>query len=223
MKTRRSATVVISSAAILLGLATLAQAGPPLVCHPFDIGTSKTLPPVDLNQKGRGSYDVNNLTQDTLAILNSGAPVLVRMETLRRATIYARQNPQVAKELITRLRARLDESQGGPAAALATFDYGYLAETYKQWFGAGEPNPAAGVDGYALIKNAISMRGEDAEMEFAAALITLNGPKSGHQQHVRKAQAGAKEDPLLAQNLASRFPGQATSELHAAPSGELSK
>ena len=35
---------------------------------------------------------MKNLTRDTLAILDSNTPVLVRMETLRRATIYARQN-----------------------------------------------------------------------------------------------------------------------------------
>lgn len=224
MKSRVCASVAISSVAILLGLTTSAQAGPPLICHPFDIGQAKTLPAVDWNQKGMGSYDLKNLTRDTLAILDSGAPVLVRMETLRRATIYARRDPQVAKELITRLQARADNSEAaGRPSVLALFDLGYLAETYKQWMGVGEPNPAAGVDGYALIKNAISLRGQDPEMEFAAALITLRGPESDHQQHTRKALAGAKDDPLLAQNLASDFHGQATSALLATPVGGNSK
>src|SRR5271157_204476 len=223
MKSRVYACVAISSVAILLGFTTSAQAGPPLICHPFEIGQAKTLPAVDWNRKGSGSYDLKNLTRDTLAILDSSAPVLVRMETLRRATIYARQDPQVAKELITRLQARADNSAGRPGA-LALFDFGYLAETYKQWIGMGEPNPAAGLDGYALIKNAISLRGQDPEMEFAAALITLKGPEGDHQQHARKALAGAKNDPLLAQNLASNFHGQATSELlTTSPEGGLSK
>jgi hypothetical protein len=209
--------------AILLGPTASALAGPPLICHPFDIGQAITLPPVDFNQKGSGSYDVKNLTQDTLAILDSGTPVLVRMETLRRATIYARQDPQIAKELITWLQAQADHSDAGRPAALALFDLGYLAATYKQWFGAGEPNPATGVDGYGLIKNAISLRGQDPEMEFAAALITLQGPESDHQQHVRNAMAGAKNDPLLARNLATHFHGQATSALLTAPGGRNSK
>jgi len=44
-------------------------------------------------------------------------------------------------------------------------------------------------------------------MEFAAALITLSGPQDEHRQHAQKAIAGAKSDPLLAQNLASHFIG----------------
>lgn len=224
MKSRVSASVAISSVAILLGLTIPAQAGPPLICRPFDIGQAKTLPTVELNQRGSGSYDVKNLAQDTLAILDSGTPVLVRMETLRRATIYARQDPQAAKELITRLQARADNSAAaGRPAALALFDLGYLAESFNQWMGVGEPNPAAGVDGYALIKSAISLRGQDPEMEFAAALITLKGPESDHAQHVRKAMAGAKNDPLLARNLATNFHGQATSALLTAPGGGNSK
>ena len=191
---------------------------------PLKSGRRRRCPAADWNRKGSGGYDLHNLTRDTLAILDSSAPVLVRMETLRRATIYARQDPHVAKELITRLQARADNSAAGPPGALALFDLGYLAETYKQWFGAGEPNPASGLDGYALIKKAISLAGQDPEMEFAAALVTLRGPESEHQQHARNALAGAKNDPLLAQNLASNFHGQATSELlTTSPGGGLSK
>ena len=69
MRLRGYATVAIGGVAILLGLTTSAQAGPPLICHPFDIGTAKTPPPVDWNQKGSGGYDLKNLTRDTLAIL----------------------------------------------------------------------------------------------------------------------------------------------------------
>jgi hypothetical protein len=79
--------------------------------------------------------------------------------------------------------------------------------------GKSGPNPAAGVDGYAWVKKAISLRGQDAEMEFAAALITLSGPENDHRDHTRKAIAGANTDLLLAQNLASSFHGQAMFEL----------
>jgi hypothetical protein len=77
----------------------------------------------------------------------------------------------------------------------------------------GTPNPAAGLDGYAWVKKAISLRGQDAEMEFAAALITLKGPEGDHRAHAQKALAGAKNDPLLARNLASNFNRQTLSEL----------
>jgi hypothetical protein len=48
---------------------------------------------------------------------------------------------------------------------------------------------------------------DDSQMEFAAALITLSSPHELHHQHVLNAVAGAKGDPLLEQNLASRFIG----------------
>ena len=70
-----------------------------------------------------------------------------------------------------------------------------------------DSNPAAGVDGYAWVKKAIALRGEDAQMEFAAALITLSGPRDEHAQHAQAAIVGAKADALLAQNLATHFIG----------------
>jgi hypothetical protein len=211
-----------SAAAVLLTLlsfASIAQAGPPLICHPIEIGQAKSLPWIShsWNLNGSETYDLKNLTRDTLAILGPDTPVLVRMETLRRATLYARKDPVVAKELLARLHARATsaESSGHPDA-LAWFDVGYLAEAYKQWIGQNwmrvnkkdEQNPAAGVDGYALVEKAISLRGADPQMEFAAALITLSGPQEQHRGHTQRAIAGAKSDSLLAQNLASHFTGQ---------------
>jgi hypothetical protein len=202
----------LSLAAVMLGLTTYAIAGPPLICHPIAIGQAKSLPLVDLNyHKGDGSYDLQNLTRDTLAILDANPPVLVRMETLRRATIYARQDPRVAKELLTRLNARAVNSANDNSGALAWFDVGYLAETYKQWMSNG-PNPAAGLDGYNWVRKAIGLRGQDPEMEYAAALITFTGQKDDYRDHLQKAAAGAKTDPLLAQNLAG-FGGQTIAEM----------
>ena len=63
----------------------------------------------------------------------------------------------------------------------------------------------AGLDGYGWVKKAISLRGSDPEMEFAAALITFSGSERDRNDHVDKAMAGANTDPLLAQNLASYF------------------
>jgi hypothetical protein len=214
MNSRAFPRLAISIAVVLVGFTSYAQAGPPLICHPIEIGQAKSLPWIDWNQKGTGGYDLKNLTRDTLAILDLSAPVLLRMETLRRATIYARQDPQVAKELLTRLQARAATStDSGLSEALAWFDVGYLIETYQQWIGKAEPNPAAGLDGYAWVKKAVRLRGQDPEMEFAAALITLTGPESDHREHARKAMAGASNDPLLAQNLASDFHSQTVSEL----------
>ncbi|HEY4764926.1 MAG TPA: hypothetical protein VIH75_14710 [Candidatus Sulfotelmatobacter sp.] len=221
MNSHAFSRLAISTVALLLGFTTFAQAGPPLICHPIEIGQAKSLPWVEFNHRGSTDYDLKNLSRDTLAILDSPTSVLVHMETLRRATIYARQEPQVAKELITRLRARAANSDAGSRPdALAWFDLGYLAEAYNQWMGKAEPNPAAGLDGYSWVRKAIRLLGSDPEMEFAAALITLPGPESAHRDYVRKALAGAKNDPLLAQNLASNFNRQTISELLvAAPAG----
>lgn len=214
MKSRLFSRTIIGMTALLLGFAASLKAGPPLICHPIDIGQAKSLPLVDWNQKEKGEYDVTNLTRDTLAILTPGTSVLVRMETLRRATLFARQDPQVAKELLTRLHLRaVDSDAAGRPDALAWFDFGYLAETYKQWMGKDEPNPARALDGYNYVKKAISLRASDPEMEFAAALITLRGPEGDHQAHLQKALAGSGSDPLLARNLASRFNGQMLSAL----------
>jgi hypothetical protein len=208
MNIHRSTRFAGAIAAILLGFSTVALAGPPLICHAIDIGSATTLPQVALNyHKGDGGYDLNNLSKDTLGILDSNSSVLVHMETLRRATIYARQDPQVAKELLVRLHARAVNSD----TALGWFDAGYLAASYKQWIGT--PNPASNVDGYAWVVNAIRMRGEDPEMEFAAALISFQDSNRNHNDHLQRAMAGAKTDPLLAQNLDSRFRNQTISAL----------
>lgn len=207
------------AAAVLL-LANRAQAGPPLVCHVFEIGQAKSLPlgSHSWNLSGSENYDTRNLVKDTLEILRPTTPVLVRMETLRRATLYARKDPLAAKELLAKLysRASSAESAGHPDA-LGWFDAGYLVETYKQWIGRDLPhltdgmrmnaNPASGVDGYAMVKKAIALRGDDAQMEFAAALMTLAGPGDEHARHAQKAIAGARNDALLAQNLSTHFFG----------------
>ena len=223
MNARTLSRIGISTVVVLLGFTTFAFAGPPLICHPIEIGQAKSLPWVEFNHKGSMDYDLKNLSRDTLAILDSRTPVLVRMETLRRATIYARLDQPTAKELITRLQERAANSEAaGRPDALAWFDVGYLAEAYKQWLGKGEPNPAAGLDGYSLVRKAISLRGSDPEMEFAAALITLSGPENAHRDHAQKAMAGAKSDSLLAQNLASTFNHETISELLvAATAGRL--
>jgi hypothetical protein len=211
MRTPKSFFLRFATGLLLVsGLMTPAFAGPPLICHRLDIGAARSLPWTGTawNLSGNENYDTRNLVQDTLTILDSGASVIVRMETLRRATLYARNDPRAAKELLTKLyqRATSAEKSGHPDA-LAFFDAGYLAEAYKQWSGK-DSNPAFGVDGYGLVTKALAARGHsDPEMEFAAALITIRGPEEAHQEHARRAIAGAKEDPLLARNLSIQFLG----------------
>lgn len=213
--------IATALAASLLLIASPAFAGPPLICHAIDIGSAKSLPwtSTGWNLTGTETYDTSRVVADTLALLTPDTPVLVRMETLRRATLYAQHRAVSAKELLLKLEARTREN---PKDALAAFDFGYAVETYKQahwltqhtdWLkaAAADPelvraNPATSLDGYAMVKKAIALRGQDAEMEFAAALIAGEAAKGEQQEHVQKARDGAKGDALLARNLEARFP-----------------
>jgi hypothetical protein len=205
MRGRRDPYLCAATVAlVLLAGRGVALAGPPLLCEPFDIGDAKSLPWGGPGwQAAKGDYDVRRLVDDTLSLLTPEAPVIVRMETLRRATIYAQRDRQVAADLLTRLRERASAAaRRGGADALASFDFGYLAQTYGQMFKA--PQPASDVDGYASVLRAIEARGGDAQMELAAAIITAYPSRPAHRQHVEKAIAGAGRDRLLARNLVTQ-------------------
>jgi hypothetical protein len=208
-------------AGALLMFSMPALAGPPLICHAIDIGSEQSLPwtSTGWNLGGQENYDVSHLVTDTLALLTPSTPVLLRMETLRRATLYAQQRTPAAKELLFRLEARTREN---PKDALAAFDFGYLVECYRQaswlrqhtdWLKAtadpAGPNLAMKIDGYAWVLKAIALRGSDPQMEVAAALMTTEGARSEHDRHLQNAMAGAKVDAMLARNLSSRFPKNA--------------
>jgi hypothetical protein len=207
--------VRVALAALLLVVPVVSEAGPPLICRPFQTGSAEVLPWGDgsgWNTPDR-HYDLQRLTRDTLRLVSSGAPVLVRMENLRRATIYAAQDPRIAGELLSAILARaLQPAANGAPDADALFDAGYLIESYKQaawldrqharsedrgawWMGS---QPAA--DGYALVTRASTLGGSAPEMEFAASLM-----KDGTvaDEHRRRASAGASTDSLLARNLES--------------------
>ncbi|PYV17989.1 MAG: hypothetical protein DMG21_06555 [Acidobacteria bacterium] len=232
---KRSATSwksPILIAAIVAGSSLVAFAGTPLICQAIAIGDAKSLPWTSSTAflNGKENYDITHLANDTLALLTPTMPVIVRMETLRRATVYAQKDPQVAKELLLKLRARALE--GGAQAspdALALFDLGYFVECTKQanvtfrkveggaYEPVVQPNVASGMDGLAWVEKAIAMRGNDPEMELAAALITVWPRQKSFDDHLRRAASGAREGTLLAQNLVERFGdrGRTIAELRA--------
>ncbi len=213
---KRRCAVLTLAAALLVPLA--AFAGPPLICHPFNIGDAKSLPFQGPNwSQVSPSYDTSRLVDDTLALLTPETPVIVRMETLRRASLYARTNPQLAQTLLDRMKARasgMKDDRRDRTAQLAWFDLGYLAETYKQEAAANHYGEAfwkfaqaapKDIDGYALIQRAIE-RGGGADMEFAAALVTASNRDRNYNQHLQNAISGAKPGSLLAANLPVHFP-----------------
>jgi len=208
MHCRIGRTLVVS---VLALLPAAAQAGPPLLCFPMAIGEARSL------AWGSGSgwntpspdYDRARLAVDTVALLGPRTPVLVRMETLRRAVIYASRNDGSARGLFDALRARAGVASGGKADQLAQFDLGYAVEAYRQArHGLDRPLSAdPPEDGYALVCQALAARGPDPEMEYAAALMTCGRTLRGVcDEHLRVALAGAAEDSDLARTLANHRP-----------------
>src|SRR6478672_9206222 len=124
---------LLSITGLVLAIATPVLAGPPLLCHPFDIGTAHSLPWDGTNgwSQGRANYPIKQLVTDTEAILQPGTPVVVRMETLRRAAIYASQDPAVAAALLDELSARARAGRN-PTDGLAALDAAYLIEALRQ-------------------------------------------------------------------------------------------
>ncbi len=213
----RSTSFAMMALAVAMAFNQSAQAGPPLICHPFEIGNAKSLPWAGSEWRAvKPDYDINRLVEDTLALLTPDTPVIVRMETLRRATMYAvwaqrdsevklaAKNDKVAGQLLDRLMGRLKQSAtGGKPNTLAMFDAGYFIESWRQ---ATDARSAPQMDGYGMIVKATNMRGGDASMEFASALITSGrSDKTAHRAHLQKAVAGAPEGSLLAKNIVKHF------------------
>ena len=208
LNSRRAACFALVA---LLGVAAPALAGPPLLCHPFDIGSARSLPWDGTNAwwQGRADYNLQNLVTDTEGLLTPSTPVIVRMETLRRAALYASLDDKVASRLLSSLTTR---AQAGAASASALFDAGYLTETYKQiamlrgerQF-ADRAKTIAGVigqvDGTPMINRAITLRPDDASLRFAAALVAATADRTAYRDHADRARKGAAADALLAKNI----------------------
>jgi len=200
---------LVAVAAVVF-FATPALAGPPLICHPFQTEGGKLLAwgtGPGWNTPDR-SYDVTKLVADTTSALTPEAPILARMENIRRATIYAMRDPQVANEL---LKVVINRALATSTNSAAWFDAGYLIESYKQavpirdnrkpelraWAAVDE---TIKVDGYNWVKKAMAMTSANAEMEFAASLMTQGRVASAHRA---KALSAAAKGSVLAKNLAT--------------------
>lgn len=198
----------LALATAALVLAVPAFAGPPLLCFPFEIGSARSLP---VGTGGWESidpkYDRSRLVEDAVALLSPSTPIVVRMETIRRATLYAAKNPALAAALLDRLqqRAALPDPDG---AGRAVFDFGYLVETYKQaahLFGA--PMKAAqAIDGYMLVEKAAAMTG-DPGVDFALAVMTRDRTRGVdvYRAHLAKVLKAAPGNAMIQANVARQF------------------
>lgn len=202
---------VVAATVLLASTAAVVLAGPPLICHPFDIGTARSLPFGNGSRDWRAvdpSYDRARLVDDTLALLTPSTPVVVRMETLRRAIAYVTDDRIRAEALLAAVQARAVTAPETDAEALALFDAAYLVDAYQQMkgYGTGLDTLTRGADGYAMLRAAMQRRPDDPAMHLAAALMTgAKDRRSMHAAHVQKARDGARTDALVARNVASHL------------------
>lgn len=200
------------SAIVVFALATPAMAGPPLLCHPYDIGNARSLP-WDGSRGWTGDladYQLDRLIADTEALLTPSTPVIVRMETLRRASLYASRDRAVASQLLARLVSRANGP--GTTDPLALLDAAYVAGALQQIAAlersAGFAERAAAareasrnVDAYALMERSVAARPDDPSIRFAAALIAAGRDRGAYLRHAEKARQGVTRDALLARNI----------------------
>jgi hypothetical protein len=177
MKLRATVTTLVFT----LLAALPAWAGPPLICHPNQIGSAQSLPwQTTSGWNGmESSYDVSHLVADTLTLLTPATPIIVREETLRRAAIYSSRQSGLADRLSSRLLARTLDKQNEPTV---WFDAGYFTEAVREatfpYMKLHDPAQLAAwklrtdsqnLDGAALIRKAIRLGGQ--HMDQAAAVV----------------------------------------------------
>lgn len=209
----KTPNTLLSALALVIVLVSAgpALAGPPLICHPFDTGSTKLLPWGSDTANWNAAlpaYNLKTLAAETVGMLDTEPATLTRMENLRRATIYAMRDPAIAQEF---LRTMVNRALSTSPTAAKWFDAGYVIEAYKQATHLRGPNgrfdrtawaatdETLRVDGYGFVKKAMAMGGPSAEMEFAASLMTQGAVASAHRS---RAMAAAARGSLLAANLA---------------------
>jgi len=195
--------------AVLLAVVLPAVAGPPLICHPLEIGDAESLPGAPTGwQAWKAPYDTRHLLRDTCRLLGPDTPVIVRMETIRRAVLHTRNDPAALRELGEFFQRRADPAsrKDGPEA-LSLFDYGYFVGVFHQfrWILEDEAPPKIEESAYALVTRAIELRGGDSEMELAAALLSVEPRRESLDDHIRNAASGAEPGSLLAINVLQQF------------------
>lgn len=182
MKRLRSTRFTMAVLSGLLLTTVAVYAGPPLICHPIQIGNASSLPSGNGPHGSKSNDDCTNLIEETLALLTPDMPVLVRMETLRRATLYAsgiyrgdrgwtdrsQEDMRIAYELLARPTARaLQESAKDSPTHLALFDAAYLMACYTQ------ARLGKGYNTYEFVQKALAMSGSNPELEFSCAMVTI--------------------------------------------------
>lgn len=192
--------------------ATHAALGPPLLCVEIDIGDAKSLP------WGKGAFDTGKgldrkrIVRQTLEVLKTADSTLVRMETLRRATVHLERDEPQCESLLARLAWIALDQDANPNAsdadrARAWFDAGYFAAClWHAGLDIGwKPGWDSDAQGYSWLTHAIRLSGGDPTMHFATANAVHPGMRKSrrdlYEAHMRPAIVGAGKDGLLRRNI----------------------
>ena len=161
-----------------------AVAGPPFICHAFELSGNPSLPWGNVTAAGWNNpdptYDITRLSADVPKLLASTTPVSARMETLRRATIYASRDKAVAASLLQALEARAEANK---TDANALFDAGFLTEAYRQASRVYQWDMLQGRE-----KEQWTMRAEPAGngARLIDAAVALNTPQAAEMRKARQ-------------------------------------
>jgi len=208
--------IILSTAVLAVFMVGIGSAvNAPLLFAAFDIEPAESLPWAATGHYIgiRDDYDARRVVADTEKLLASEMPTIVRMETLRRAAVYASRDRRVAEQLVAFVAGRIASvpRPGSYPDAMALFDAGYVIEVLKELeeFVSGSKvvwgrDPAiVGItrpyDSRGLIERSAALRPHDGAIQLALALLS---PAGEADAHLRKARESAVNDALLANNLA---------------------
>lgn len=183
-----------------------AAGGPPLICFPYEIGDAASLPWGSDAFKESPGYDRSRVVGDTLELLKAEKDTLVRMETLRRATIYVKSDRARATELLAKLAWMALDAEAADNdkwAATALFDAGFLAACYRQHeIDVGfKPGVADRIQGWSWIRKSLAFDASDPARQFAAALVVLEKNDGTHKSYLLRAVQGAEPGSRLARTI----------------------
>ncbi|MBL8763779.1 MAG: hypothetical protein JNM07_05880 [Phycisphaerae bacterium] len=203
------------AAGMVLVVAAGVFGGPPLLCHPLDIGDAKSIPRDD------GSARLSNeaVMDGANNVLRTSEDLVVHIETIRRAAMHLGDARGSITEFYADTCARALDAETGPdrkVAARAWFDAAYLTAVRVEmgWDRHEKRDDRTGLPaGYAWLRRAIDMsEGAVPEMHLAAAMMLIDrraDPKGENAKlfgdHARKMLEGTKPGSLLAKNAEGWF------------------
>jgi F0F1-type ATP synthase membrane subunit c/vacuolar-type H+-ATPase subunit K len=205
----------LCTALLCLAFAGPAQAGfATKLMFQFDIGDARSLPWGDDWSHEQPEYQLAGLIADTEALLTPSTPIVVRLETLRRAVLYASRDRLIAHRLLMTFRERAKKNHlSVQPEPIAYLDEAFVNDLLWQ-VGEHSNEPLTSrsrevrglvrqADGYNHLQKGLALHPRDPAYQFGAALLAgVTGLGSAaFGRHASQAIAAAADDPLLARNL----------------------